>query len=301
MLGTDFALRRASALEPVTKVDFPIALYLFDVTWNEDEEVEQDDSNVVRIRDAHIGEVFYLDGVGTRKGLLGKVAGGLFGAGGRRRIKEAEGHLTARRRAGDTQIDILGFSRGAALALHFANEVNEDHGGAPVRFLGLFDTVASFGKPGNELNVGWSLTLPPNVHRCFHAMALDERRENFPLTRVVAPGGGAVNRDRLEEVWFRGVHSDIGGGKNAGLSSIALYWMICRAQATGLQFNADKVAQHKARRDPNAKVSKNFDPKADPKRKLRADDAVHALVTRRGSANGCDHNDPVPDMRVVAD
>jgi len=64
--------------------------------------------------------------------------------------------------------------------------------GAAVRFVGVWDTVASFGLPGNNLNIGWQLTLPPNVKRCYHAMALDERRGNFPLTRIKPSGGGAA-------------------------------------------------------------------------------------------------------------
>ncbi|BFU89976.1 MAG: hypothetical protein NTAFB01_11630 [Nitrospira sp.] len=48
---------------------------------------------------------------------------------------------------GDRTIDIIGFSRGAALALHFANQVQEEKSGAEVRFLGLWDVVACFGLP----------------------------------------------------------------------------------------------------------------------------------------------------------
>ena len=70
-----------------------------------------------------------------------------------------------------------------------------------------------------------ALTLPKNVQHCFHAMSLDERRPSFVNQRVA----GAY------EVWFRGVHSDIGGGNdNAGLNNVTLRWMFRKAIACGL-------------------------------------------------------------------
>jgi len=202
---------------------------------------------------------------------------------------------------GDRVIDIVGFSRGAALALHFANEIQEEKGGAEVRFLGLWDVVASFGLPGNEINLGWTLTLPENVRKCYHAMALDERRGNFPLTRVRAPSGGMPTSGRLQEVWFRGVHSDVGGGASVGLSSIALSWMLRRAGGDGLPISAAKLAQHEALRDPSAPVSKNFDPKKDPARRIAAGDAQHESVRPRGNAAGVEHNDPPAGAAIASD
>lgn len=168
-----------------------MALYAFDGTWNEDEVDEAKDTNVVKFRDACIDtdRIFYLEGVGTRLGFIGKLLGGGTGAGGRFRIREAMEQLDRNMAAGDRTIDIIGFSRGAALALHFANEIQKEKSGAEIRFLGLWDVVASFGIPGNNLNIGWTLTLPPNVRACYHAMALDERRGNFPLTRVRTAAG----------------------------------------------------------------------------------------------------------------
>ncbi len=190
-----------------------MALYAFDGTCNEDEEGTDRDSNVVKFRDAYIGSTFYLAGVGTRLGWIGKFAGGLFGLGGRRRVKEAMEALDTNFQKGDRVIDIVGFSRGAAIARHFANQVMEEERGAEIRFLGIWDTVASFGIPGNEINIGWEFTLPGNVRKCYHAMALDERRQGFPLTRVEAGIGAPPTSGRLREVWFRGVHSDVGGGE----------------------------------------------------------------------------------------
>lgn len=277
-----------------------MALYAFDGTWNEDEEGEGKNSNVVKFRDAYDGERFYLEGVGTRVGFLGKVLGGVGGAGGRVRIKEARKAVERNFDTGDRTIDIVGFSRGAALALHFANKVFDRFDGAPIRFLGLWDVVASFGVPGNRINIAWKLRLPDSVERCCHAMALDERRGNFPVTRIRARAGGRSTEDRLEEVWFRGVHSDVGGGKNPELSSIALCWMLSRAQAAGVPILEAELRRHEARCNPDGEISKNFDPKKDPPRVVEADDLVHDSVRPRGSAGGKFHNDPPEGLARVS-
>lgn len=278
-----------------------MALYAFDGTWNEDEQDEGNDSNVVKFRDAYDGHIEYLEGVGTRLGFIGKILGGVAGTGGRIRIREMTKALEKNFSAGGRDIDIIGFSRGAALALHFANEVNERTDGASTRFLGLWDVVASFGLPGNRINIGWDLTLPNNVEHCFHAMSLDERRGNFPLTRVKSPAGGRPATGRVEEVWFRGVHSDVGGGMNLGLSSIALCWMLSRAKQCNVKIKPDKLAYYQTQRDPEAIISENFDPKLDPKREISPSDLVHETVAARGTAGGRDHNDPPAMLGVIHD
>lgn len=278
-----------------------MALYAFDGTWNKDEPEEGADTNVVKFAEAYTEETCYRPGVGTRFGKLGKIFGGIFGAGSEQRLDEMLQELTNNFDDGDKTVDIVGFSRGAALALEFANMVDKEKSGAPVRFLGLWDTVASFGLPGNRINIGHRLTLPDNVTHCFHAMSLDERRGNFPLTRVKPPTGGLATKDRLEEVWFRGVHSDVGGGQSVGLSSIALVWMLRRAQGCGLPIDTRDISTHEARRDARASISKNFDPVKDPKREVLVTDLVHESVNPRGRADGREHNDPLPTMKVATD
>jgi thioesterase domain-containing protein len=143
-------------------------------------------------------------------------------------------------------VDVVGFSRGAALALHFVNSLPQ---GLTVRFVGLWDTVPSFGVPGNSWDLGWKLGMP-NTGRVYQAMARDESRLNFPLHRLPA-------HSRLQEQWFRGVHSDVGGGNgNVGLSSIALDWMFQVARSQGVELDADAIAANAARMNPQAKVSR---------------------------------------------
>lgn len=276
-----------------------MALYAFDGTWREDEDDDRKDSNVVKFRDAYNGNKFYLEGVGTRLGAIGKVFGATKGMGGRMRIEEAERELNRNFSRGDREIDIVGFSRGAALALHFANEIYEDFDRAPIRFLGLFDTVASFGIPGNDVNLGWAFTLTDNVKKCYHALALDERRGNFPLTRLKSRG--LPLDDRAQEVWFRGVHSDIGGGNDgAGLSSIPLCWLLRRARESGLPLDEARYQDHFALCKAESEIGKNFDPIADPARIVSAGDFVHASVSARGKWGKTIHNDPPANVAVVS-
>jgi len=232
-----------------------MALYAFDGTWNEAKQGEDPryrNTNVVRFFDAYHtrsgADDLYRAGVGTRFDVVGKVVGGVFGLGALPRILEAYDHLCRNWIAGDTVIDIVGFSRGAATTLDFCHHVLK-HGirrpGADtvvephpaIRFLGVWDVVAAFGLAnlGNTvLNIGHHLSLPrESLQYCFHALALDERRPSFLPTRL--PGA--------YEVWFRGVHSDVGGGNgNRGLNDVALKWMFLKAKAASLPIGDEAIA-----------------------------------------------------------
>jgi hypothetical protein len=235
-----------------------MALYAFDGTWNKEktgEDVEDQNTNVVRFRNAYEKnsgkKQFYVAGVGTRFDHIGAVLGGVFGLGELPRINEAYDALCKTWVAGDTDIDIVGFSRGAATTLDFCHCIQERGIRRPgtkeviepkpqIRFLGVWDVVAGFGLAnlGNTaLNIGHHLSLPPdNLKFAFHAMALDERRLSFLPTRL--PGAC--------EVWFRGVHSDIGGGNtNVGLNDFSLKWMMSKAMAAHLPITAGDIAQLK--------------------------------------------------------
>jgi hypothetical protein len=122
---------------------------------------------------------------------------------------------------------VFGFSRGAALARAFTNRLAEQlvpAGSntykfqgveARVNFLGIFDTVASFGLPGQNWGGEQTkdLTIPPHVEACHHHVAAHEVRFSFPVDLI---------RDRSEyhsnmvEKVYPGVHSDVGGGYEPG-------------------------------------------------------------------------------------
>ncbi len=97
-----------------------MALYAFDGTWNQERNAGEYDrnTNVVKFFHAYAANKHGYKGVGTKLGWIGKVVGGAFGAGGKERIANAYRDLCARYLAGDRDIDIIGFSRGAALSLH---------------------------------------------------------------------------------------------------------------------------------------------------------------------------------------
>ena len=258
-----------------------MTLYAFDGTWASDEDVAGEVTNVVKFYKAYRGDYFYFEGIGAQGNIFLRSYQGKHGVGGEEKVADALEKLAseAQRRddtQGGTSIDIVGFSRGAALALQFANEVQKKHPEQPIRFLGLWDTVASFGaNPYDRINIGWTLTLPDNVERCCHAMALDEQRNGFHLIRVESPAGGRSAEGRLEEVWFRGVHSDVGGSGNEGLSSITLCWMLQQAKAVGLPIGQDTLDEHARACIPGSEVSKNVGVPWGERREPRAGDTFH--------------------------
>jgi len=268
-----------------------MALYAFDGTWNAEKDAGRYDlnTNVVRFKDLYAGTKFFYQGVGTKHGTLGKLVGGAFGVGGHERIEEAKRNVARQFAAGDRDIDIVGFSRGAALAVHFANvvgdgiTVNGVKEVPPVRFLGVFDIVAAFGIPidiglnFNRINLGYRLGLAKAVKSCFHAIALDEGRKAFRPTRV---------REGYE-VWFRGVHSDVGGGNNNhALNDISLRWMLRKAIATGLPMVTDCIGTSCTRIDVEGKISENFDKILCRAREPKPDDRFHfTIATRPGHVN----------------
>ena len=278
-----------------------MGLYAFDGTWNENSPKDAKDTNVVKFCDAYAGSKWYVEGPGTRFGFVGKFFGGVFGAGGKQRVEEAYKELEKNFRAGDEVIDIVGFSRGSALALDFANTIHKQgvlgKSEPAIRFVGVWDVVPSFGIPGNDTNLGYVLTLPPSVKKCFHAMALDERRQNFKVQRVVTTVDNAGAEGRIYEVWFRGVHSDVGGGNgNDGLSTIALCWMYKRAMSCKLPIPMAELQRRQGQTNPSAGISKDFDPSKDPYRPIPWTDVVHQSVAIRAGANN-----PPAGLKVMDD
>jgi uncharacterized protein (DUF2235 family) len=294
-----------------------MALYAFDGTGQKDDHPELEDTkdtNVSRFcfayrpNDDHLPiddrHNHYQRGVGSA-GLLRKALGTITGFGGRTFVKRALDKLKDNIKRDDIVIDVVGFSRGAALALDFVNEIAKGKAKLPdgsiprVRFLGLWDCVPSFGVAVIPLNIGWDLDLPANVEHCFHALSLDERRGNFHLHRPKVLGEPQTGR--LTEVWFRGVHSDVGGNGEKevparGLTSIPLNWMFVNAQAAGLQFEPAFVTANKALAHATAKMLDNFDPIETSFRHLRDDDVAHETVTAR---EGC--NNPKATCVLVSD
>jgi uncharacterized protein (DUF2235 family) len=149
-----------------------------------------------------------------------------------------------------------------------------------VEFVGVWDTVAAYGMPIAELTRGidkwvWPLSMPdyelsPKVQAARHALALDDERDTFHplLWDEVAERELSRDRpdkkDRLQQVWFAGMHSDVGGGyPDDSLAHVSLAWMIEQAKNSGLRF--DKEAVRDIRR-----ASNQFGPMHDSRRGIAA-------------------------------
>ncbi len=164
-----------------------------------------------------------------------------------------------------------------------------------IKFIGVWDTVGALGNPLfmksllSKRNQFHDTELSSSVDYAFHALAVDEKRKNFVATlwHQQSHSVGQV----LEQVWFPGVHSDIGGGSpetESGLSDIALRWMIEKAQRCNLNFagivvNPDPMAQLHESYEGFYKLQKRlFRPidLADPKQG-KTNESLHPSVRER--------------------
>lgn len=118
-------------------------------------------------------------------------------------------------------------------------------------FVGVWDTVSSVGWFAHPLSLPYT-SNNPDIRIGRHAVAIDERRAFFRtnLWRPAANPAGSGPKDMLQ-VWFPGVHCDVGGGypeAQSGLSKIALEWMIDEARRADLLLDQDKVDRILGRR-----------------------------------------------------
>jgi uncharacterized protein (DUF2235 family) len=116
-----------------------------------------------------------------------------------------------------------------------------------IKFVGVWDTVSSVGWVENPLHLPYEANNP-DIEIGRHAVSIDERRAFFRthLWQVPKnPGSEHGPRDLLQ-VWFPGVHCDVGGGyaeNESGLSKYALEWMLEEAKAAGLLVDAYREAE----------------------------------------------------------
>src|SRR3979411_1692614 len=127
-----------------------------------------------------------------------------------------------------------------------------------IRFVGVWDTVAAYGLPMDEMTRGVSrwimpLELPTHtldrarVMRACQALSGEEKPTTFHPElwdeQIVPPSDFDPDKKRhiadeqISQVWFAGVHSNVGGGyPDDSLAHIPLYWIMKEAQANGLRF-----------------------------------------------------------------
>lgn len=275
------------------------------------------------------GEVIYLAGIGTSGTVKHQVLEGATGTGTSERIRDAYRFLAERYQPGD-RIFGFGFSRGAFAVRSLAGliglaglpteprafkeeellEIYEAYmdskpvdkslygtADTPIDFLGVWDTVGAlaFGRTlGNFHRIS-----PPNVTRVAHALALDEERERFEPAFWELPATAAT---QVDEVWFSGCHTNVGGGYvDPNLSNIALFWMLQSARDAGLPLDARGIPGFDVT-NPRAiqrnsykefyegmglvgKIAVSFDLKKEP-RAIRAGQRIHQSVIERTQEAG---------------
>ena len=237
---------------------------------------------------------FYDDGVGADGTPIDRLLGGAFGTGLFQKVKDGYSKISQVYEKGD-QIYIFGFSRGAYTARsiagmiancglptsNFSDQVVETAFQAyrdkddrakilaglnqscamfnpQITMVGVWDTVGSLGIPSllgvvDPILYGFlDTSLHPNIQNAYHALAIDERRIEFPATLWTSqPNPGQT----LEQVWFTGVHCDVGGSypddpDGTALADITLAWMMDKAAALGVTFDADVQKKYSLPADP---------------------------------------------------
>jgi len=204
----------------------------------------------------------YFRGIGNDEdnSLLSRIVQGAFGAGEKQIRDDAYSTICKNYRPGD-RIFIFGFSRGAACARMLASDLNKKgipeeiiittepysnqrskhieyrfvsyegkgkHHPVDVEFLGVWDTVFAFGIPVKFLGIPFhkydlfkDKTISSNIKRAVHLVAIDETRDPFQPTLM------NYKPNVVHEVWFPGVHTDLGGGyAEDKLGRITLNYML---------------------------------------------------------------------------
>ena len=221
--------------------------------------------------------VFYDQGVGTYNP-IDKLIGGAFGKGVEQNVLDAYRFIAHNYQQGD-ELYCFGFSRGAYTAralggmLHSIGLLPKDelknlpaaykyYRTPPqkrnaqtyeqmikpeIKLMAVWDTVGALGAPTPILGrftkslVGFFNThLSPDIKNAYQALAIDERRGVFQP----ALWTGEINSDQtVEQSWFAGVHSDVGGGyAQATLSNVALSWMVSKSRSLGLDFSNEYLS-----------------------------------------------------------
>ncbi|MFZ0589914.1 MAG: DUF2235 domain-containing protein [Bryobacteraceae bacterium] len=279
---------------------------------------------------------FYDDGVGADGLPIDRLAGGAFGLGLFNKIKQGYTQVAHVYEAGD-ELFLFGFSRGAYTARSIAGmiaicglptknfdndlvdiafqayrqkdqrpallaELNKNYAiyDAKITMVGVWDTVGSLGIPAIFGGVGpvvygfLDTSLHPDVLNAYHAVAIDERRAEFPPSLWTT---SSTSSQKVEQVWFCGVHSVVGGGEppdqsaSSTLSDITLAWMMDKACALGLELDGDVEKQYLLPLDPKYSLDtlhSSWNPLwGFPRARLIADDAsiADSVVVR------CEHHD----------
>lgn len=127
---------------------------------------------------------------------------------------------------------------------------------AKITMLGVWDTVGSLGIPAifggvSPILYGFlDTSLHTDVLHAYHALAIDERRREFPPT-LWTLGPSNPPSQIVEQVWFTGVHCDVGGSyPETGLADITFSWMMNKATDLGLEVTNAAINSYGGSPDP---------------------------------------------------
>ncbi len=135
--------------------------------------------------------------------------------------------------------------------------------GTKINTIGVWDTVSAIGLPFEVPFKDWLLkkrfqfkfrdyALSPDVAHAYHALAIDDERLSF---HPEVWDESVARKGQIEQVWFSGMHSDVGGGyPKQGLAHVTLEWMIARVKPNGLFFQDGFEDEVKREADVHAKL-----------------------------------------------
>lgn len=143
--------------------------------------------------------------------------------------------------------------------------------GIKIEFMGVWDSVDAYGLPSDEFAELWhnwvypiyfpDRDLSPIVQRACQALAIDDERQTFHplLWNEAGEAEAAPGEERIQQVWFSGMHSDVGGGYfRSGLAHVSLMWMIKQIGRTnggaGLKFVQDDIDRMEAEANPHGEM-----------------------------------------------
>ena len=172
-----------------------------------------------------------------------------------------------------------------------------------IRCVGVWDTVGALGAPSAEFR--WLLDkllrtdfhsqdLHPRVEHGYHALAIDDMRLTFHPVLWNERRGQARAPGSIEQVWFAGAHSNVGGGyPKQGMAHVSLLWMMRKVESLGLRFDrgalpsvADRANVTDKLYNPRAGVGAYYryrprDIQQYAKEMCRGDAKIHASVFHR--------------------
>lgn len=165
-----------------------------------------------------------------------------------------------------TETPASGLTRRKSLGAIIHSEFVPD-GQPSIEFVGVWDTVAAVGLPFEELRDILNFIYPvkfaelfpgSRIKRACHALSIDDERQSFHPE--LWNEQRASRPDQIKQVWFTGVHSNVGGGyPKQGMSLVALDWMMAEAEQCGLRFIPGDRESIRTHQDIHDKL---YDPRA---------------------------------------